>query len=108
MDCFIKMLKDVLVKMCDGIIIYIDIYLLIIEEKVFIFIVWSFYGKSVGIVFWYKNLFNMLGMGNVWNFGFIKFEVFDLVYWCVYGYVVCNFDMCGIVYSEGNIIMIGF
>ncbi|EAD6940591.1 CocE/NonD family hydrolase [Listeria monocytogenes] len=107
LDCSIKMLKDVPVKMRDGITIYTDIYLPITEEKVPTLIAWSPYGKSAGTAPRYKNLFNMLGMGNAWNSGLTKFEAPDPAYWCAHGYAVCNPDMRGIAHSEGNTTMIG-
>ncbi|MEI5991984.1 hydrolase [Enterococcus termitis] len=103
----IKMLKDVPVKLRDGITIYTDIYLPITEKKVPVLIAWSPYGKSAGTAPRYKNLFNMLGMGNHWNSGLTKFEAPDPDYWCAHGYAVCNPDMRGIAHSEGNTTMIG-
>lgn len=107
LDCDIKMLKDVAVKMRDGIIIYADFYLPISEEKFPTLIAWSPYGKSAGTAPRYKNLFNMLGMGNAWSSGLTKFEAPDPSYWCSKGYAVCNPDMRGIAHSEGNTTMIG-
>ncbi|EOI01874.1 putative acyl esterase [Enterococcus rotai] len=103
----IKMLKDVPVELRDGITIYTDIYLPITEKKVPVLIAWSPYGKSAGTAPRYKNLFNMLGMGNHWNSGLTKFEAPDPDYWCAHGYAVCNPDMRGIAHSEGNTTMIG-
>ncbi|WP_427814569.1 CocE/NonD family hydrolase (plasmid) [Enterococcus sp. 22-H-5-01] len=103
----IKMLKDVPVKLRDGITIYTDIYLPVTEEKVPVLIAWSPYGKSAGTAPRYKNLFNMLGMGNHWNSGLTKFEAPDPDYWCAHGYAVCNPDMRGIAYSEGDTTMLG-
>lgn len=103
----IRMLKDVPVKLRDGVTIYTDIYLPITEETVPVLIAWSPYGKSAGTAPRYKNLFNMLGMGNHWNSGLTKFEGPDPDYWCAHGYAVCNPDMRGIAHSEGNITMIG-
>lgn len=54
LDCSIKMLKDVPVKMRDGITIYTDIYLPLTEEKVPTLIAWSPYGKSAGTAPRYK------------------------------------------------------
>ncbi|EUJ30491.1 CocE/NonD family hydrolase [Listeria cornellensis] len=107
LTCDIKMLKDVPVKLRDGITIYTDIYLPITEEKVPALIAWSPYGKSAGTAPRYKNLFNMLGMGNAWNSGLTKFEAPDPAYWCAHGYAVCNPDMRGIAHSEGDTTMIG-
>ncbi|MCB2747271.1 hydrolase, partial [Listeria monocytogenes] len=78
----IKMLKDVPVKMRDGIAIYTDIYLPITEEKVPTLIAGSPYGKSAGTAPRYKNLFNMLGVGTAWNSGLTKLEAPDPAYWC--------------------------
>lgn len=103
----IRILKDVPVKLRDGVTIYTDIYLPITEETVPVLIAWSPYGKSAGTAPRYKNLFNMLGMGNHWNSGLTKFEGPDPDYWCAHGYAVCNPDMRGIAHSEGNITMIG-
>lgn len=103
----IKMLKDVPVKMRDGVTIYMDIFLPVTEEKVPVLIAWSPYGKSAGTAPRYKNLFNMLGMGNHWNSGLTKFEAPDPAYWCAHGYAVCNPDMRGIAHSEGDTTMIG-
>ena len=44
----IKMLKDIPVKMRDGVTIYTDIFLPVTEEKVPVLIAWSPYGKSAG------------------------------------------------------------
>lgn len=107
LDCAIKMLKDVPVQMRDGITIYTDIYLPITEEKVPVLVAWSPYGKSAGTAPRYKNLFQMLGMGNTWNSGLTKFEAPDPAYWCAHGYAVCNPDMRGIAHSEGDTTMIG-
>ena len=107
LDCDIKMLKDVPVKLRDGITIYTDIYLPNNCKKVPTLIAWSPYGKSAGTAPRYKNLFNMLGMGNAWNSGLTKFEAPDPSYWCAHGYAVCNPDMRGIAHSEGNTTMIG-
>ncbi|MGM0217327.1 CocE/NonD family hydrolase [Enterococcus sp. AZ126] len=103
----IKLLKDVPVKLRDGVTIYTDIYLPVTEAKVPVLIAWSPYGKSAGTAPRYKNLFNMLGMGNHWNSGLTKFEAPDPDYWCAHGYAVCNPDMRGIAHSEGNTTMIG-
>lgn len=103
----IKMLKDVPVKLRDGVTIYTDIFLPVTEEKVPVLIAWSPYGKSAGTAPRYKNLFNMLGMGNHWNSGLTKFEAPDPAYWCAHGYAVCNPDMRGIAHSEGDTTMIG-
>lgn len=101
------MLKDVPVKLRDGVTIYTDIYLPNDHKKVPTLIAWSPYGKSAGTAPRYKNLFNMLGMGNTWNSGLTKFEAPDPGYWCAHGYAVCNPDMRGIAHSEGNTTMIG-
>ncbi|MGL4390864.1 MAG: CocE/NonD family hydrolase, partial [Carnobacterium maltaromaticum] len=103
----IKMLKDIPVKMRDGVTIYTDIFLPVTEEKVPVLIAWSPYGKSAGTAPRYKNLFNMLGMGNHWNSGLTKFEAPDPAYWCAHRYAVCNPDMRGIAHSEGDTTMIG-
>lgn len=107
LDCDIRFLKDVPVKMRDGIIIYTDIFLPVTEEKVPTLIAWSPYGKSAGTAPRYVGLFNMLGMGNAWGSGLTKFEAPDPAYWVQHGYAVCNPDARGIAHSEGNITMIG-
>lgn len=103
----IRLLKDIPVKLRDGVTIYTDIYLPITDEKVPTLIAWSPYGKSAGTAPRYKNLFNMLGMGNHWNSGLTKFEAPDPDYWVGHGYAVCNPDMRGIAHSEGDTTMIG-
>lgn len=103
----IKMLKDVPVKLRDGVTIYTDIYLPVTDEKVPTLIAWSPYGKSAGTAPRYKNLFNMLGMGNQWNSGLTKFEAPDPAYWTQHGYAVANPDMRGIAHSEGDTTMLG-
>lgn len=103
----IRMLKDVPVKLRDGVTIYTDIYMPVTDEKVPTLIAWSPYGKSAGTAPRYKNLFNMLGMGNNWNSGLTKFEAPDPDYWVQHGYAVCNPDMRGIAHSEGDTTMIG-
>lgn len=107
LDCDIRYLKDVPVKMRDGVTIYTDIFLPITAEKVPVLIAWSPYGKSAGTAPRYINLFNMLGMGNTWNSGLTKFEAPDPAYWVQHGYAVCNPDARGIAHSEGDITMIG-
>lgn len=105
----IVMLKDVAVKMRDGITIYTDIYLPAErgEKKFPTLIAWSPYGKSDGSADRYRNLFNLMGMGNHWNSGLTKFEGPDPDYWTAHGYAVCNPDPRGIAHSEGDITMIG-
>lgn len=103
----IVLMKDVAVKMRDGITIYTDIYLPVTDKKVPVLIAWSPYGKSAGTAPRYTNLFNMLGMGNDWNSGLTKFEGPDPDYWCAHGYAICNPDPRGIAHSEGDITMIG-
>lgn len=103
----IRMLKDVPVKLRDGVTVYTDIYMPVTDEEVPTLIAWSPYGKSAGTVPRYKNLFNMLGMGNNWNSGLTKFEAPDPDYWVQHGYAVCNPDMRGIAHSEGDTTMIG-
>lgn len=108
LECDIVMLKDIAVKMRDGVTIYTDIYLPAdMDEKVPALIAWSPYGKSAGTAPRYINLFNMLGMGNRWSSGLTKFEGPDPSYWCAKGYAVCNPDPRGIAHSEGDITMIG-
>ena len=98
------MLKDVEVKMRDGVTIYTDIYMPANskETKFPTLILWSPYGKSAGSAPRYTNLFNMIGMGNSWNSGLTKFEGADPDYWCQRGYAVCNPDPRGIAHSKGN------
>ncbi|MDK1716143.1 CocE/NonD family hydrolase [Dellaglioa algida] len=107
LSCDIRMLKDVPVKLRDGVTIYTDVYLPVTEDKVPTLIAWSPYGKSAGTAPRYKNLFGMLGMGNQWNSGLTKFEAPDPAYWVEHGYAVCNPDMRGIAHSEGNTTMLG-
>lgn len=107
LDCDIRFLKDVPVKMRDGVTIYTDIFLPVTQEKVPTLIAWSPYGKSAGTAPRYVGLFNMLGMGNAWNSGLTKFEAPDPAYWVQHGYAVCNPDARGIAHSEGDITMIG-
>ncbi|MCD7120058.1 CocE/NonD family hydrolase [Limosilactobacillus agrestis] len=107
LECDIKMLKDVAVTLRDGVTIYVDIFLPEHATKVPTLIAWSPYGKSAGTAPRYKNLFNMLGMGNQWNSGLTKFEGPDPSYWCSHGYAVCNPDMRGIAHSHGNTTMLG-
>lgn len=105
----IVMMKDVAVKMRDGITIYADVFLPADskEKELPTLIAWSPYGKSDGTADRYRNLFNLMGMGNGWNSGLTKFEGPDPDYWCAQGYAVCNPDPRGIAYSEGDITMIG-
>lgn len=107
LTCDIKMLKDVPVKLRDGVTIYTDIYMPTDEKQVPTLIAWSPYGKSAGTAPRYINLFNMLGMGEKWNSGLTKFEAPDPAYWVEHGYAVCNPDMRGIAHSEGNTTMLG-
>lgn len=105
----IRMLKDVAVKMRDGVTIYTDIYMPAdsSDTKFPTLIAWSPYGKSAGSAPRYIDMFNMLGIGNAWNSGLTKFEAADPDYWCQRGYAVCNPDPRGIAHSEGDITMIG-
>ena len=106
----IRYLQDVAVKMRDGVTIYTDIYLpahLKDGEQVPVLIAWSPYGKTAGTAPRYIGLFNMLGMGNKWHSGLVKFEGPDPDYWTAKGYAVCNPDPRGIARSEGDITMIG-
>ena len=103
------MMKDVPVKMRDGVTIYTDVFLPADYEgkKYPTLVVWSPYGKSAGSAPRYINIFNMIGMGNKWSSGLTKFEGPDPDYWCQRGYAVCNPDPRGIAHSEGDITMIG-
>lgn len=105
----IRMLKDVAVKIRDGVTIYTDIYMPANsnETKFPTLIAWSPYGKSAGSAPRYINLFNMIGIGNNWSSGLTKFEAVDPDYWCQRGYAVCNPDPRGIAHSEGDITLIG-
>lgn len=105
----IRMLKDVAVKMRDGVTIYTDIFMPAESEetKFPTLIAWSPYGKSAGTAPRYVNMFNMLGMGNEWSSGLTKFEASDPDYWCQRGYALCNPDPRGIAHSEGDVTMIG-
>lgn len=67
LDCDIKLLKDIPVKLRDGVTIYTDIYLPNKSEKVPTLIAWSPYGKSAGTAPRYKNLFNMRGDCTQWS-----------------------------------------
>ena len=107
LDCDIRFLKDVPVKMRDGVTIYTDVFLPVTDDKVPVLIAWSPYGKSAGTAPRYVNLFNMLGMGNAWGSGLTKIEAPDPAYWVQHGYAVCNPDARGIAHSEGDITMIG-
>lgn len=105
----IRMLKDVAVKMRDGVTIYTDVFLPAesSETKFPTLIAWSPYGKSAGTAPRYVNLYNMIGIRNDWNSGLTKFEGPDPDWWCQRGYAVCNPDPRGIAHSEGDITMIG-
>lgn len=105
----IRMLKDVAVKMRDGVTIYTDIYMPANSKEIKFptLIAWSPYGKSAGSAPRYINLFNMIGMGSSWSSGLTKFESADPDYWCQRGYAVCNPDPRGIAHSEGDITLIG-
>ena len=105
----IRMLKDVGIKMRDGVTIYTDIFLPAeSEEKTFpTLVVWSPYGKSSSTAPRYVSLYNIIGMGNAWNSGLTKFEGPDPDFWCQRGYAVCHPDPRGIAHSEGDITMIG-
>ncbi|GAK31151.1 hydrolase [Weissella oryzae SG25] len=107
LEADIRMLKDVPVMLRDGVKIYTDVYLPVSNEPVPALIAWSPYGKSAGTAPRYKNLFNMLGIGNAWNSGLTKFEAPDPAYWTQHGYAVVNPDMRGIAHSEGNTTMLG-
>jgi len=107
LSCDIKMLKDIPVKLRDGVTIYTDVYMPTTEGKFPTLIAWSPYGKSAGTAPRYINLFNMLGMGEKWNSGLTKFEAPDPAYWVEHGYAVCNPDMRGIAHSEGDTTMLG-
>lgn len=105
----IVMLKDVGVRMRDGVTIYADIFLPSGRgaTRVPTLVAWSPYGKSDGSADRYRNLFDLMGMGNGWNSGLAKFEGPDPDYWTGQGYAVCNPDPRGIAHSEGDITMIG-
>lgn len=107
LECDMVYMKDIPVKMRDGITIYTDVFLPVTGLEYPALIAWSPYGKSAGTAPRYVNLFNMLGMGNGWSSGLTKFEGPDPSYWCSKGYAVVNPDPRGIAHSEGNITMIG-
>lgn len=96
----IKCMRDVGVKLRDGVTIYADIYMPSNVEGPFPLIIsWGPFGKRA----FECPGFKLMGVppGTVSNMA--KFEAADPGYWCNYGYAVANVDPRGVGNSEGDV-----
>jgi predicted acyl esterase len=94
----IRIERDVVVPMRDGIIIYTDIYRPDGATDVPAIVPWSPYGKRVS----YLGEGPMPGVPAVSPM--TKFEGPDPAYWCKHGYAVINIDARGVGNSQGDIL----
>lgn len=86
--------KDVIVEMCDGEKLYINIFRLNKDGKFFVVMFVDIYGKD--------NKFKIINMGVFWLilgiiliFSFIFEELLDLGFWVLNDYVVVKVVLCG-------------
>jgi uncharacterized protein len=101
--CAIKYLKDVPVKMRDGITIFIDLYMPVDESKNYpVILAWTPYGKidppnNYGL---YKD---RALMKQKYSTGLDTFEGPEPDFWISNGYVVAVADSRGATHSEGSL-----
>lgn len=106
LPCDIRMLRDVPVKLRDGVTIYTDVFLPAKEGQYPAIMAWSPYGKEIGG----QQLDDVPGRSGVkkeWTSGLEKFEAPDPAYWCARGYAIVNPDKRGTYMSEGNLLYWG-
>jgi uncharacterized protein len=97
--------KDVAVALRDGVTIYVDVLRPVGAEKVPVILAWSPYGKGQGSSSSAMGVFALVGLNNGIVSGLHKFEGPDPAYWCANGYAICNADMRGTCYSEGDSVL---
>jgi predicted acyl esterase len=95
----IRIDRDIVVKLRDGHVIYVDVYRPDGADDVPAIVAWSPYGKRTGYVG--ENQVNGVPEGT-YSAG-TKAEGPDPDYWCRLGYAVVNPDARGAGYSEGTI-----
>ena len=106
LPCDIKMLRDVAVKLRDGVTIYTDVFLPAKEGSYPAIMAWSPYGKEVGGQM-LDDVPNRSGVPQSMTSGLEKFEGPDPAYWCQRGYAIVNPDKRGTNMSQGNILYWG-
>ena len=106
LPCDIRMLRDVAVRLRDGVTIYTDVFLPAKEGSYPAIMAWSPYGKEVGGQM-LDDVPNRSGVPQGMTSGLEKFEGPDPAYWCQRGYAIVNPDKRGTNMSEGNILYWG-
>lgn len=106
LPCDITMLRDVAVKLRDGVTIYVDVFLPAQAGHCPAILAWSPYGKEVGGQM-LDDVPHRAGVPQGMTSGLEKFEAPDPAYWCARGYAVVNPDKRGAYMSEGNILYWG-
>lgn len=106
LPCDIRMLRDVAVKLRDGVTIYTDVFLPAKEGAYPALLAWSPYGKEVGGQM-LDDVPHRSGVPQAMTSGLEKFEGPDPAYWCQRGYAVVNPDKRGAYMSEGNLLYWG-
>lgn len=106
LPCDITMLRDVAVKLRDGVTIYVDVFLPAQQGHCPAILAWSPYGKEVGGQM-LDDVPHRAGVPQSMTSGLEKFEAPDPAYWCARGYAVVNPDKRGVYMSEGNILYWG-
>lgn len=106
LPCDIRMLRDVAVKLRDGITVYTDVFLPAEEGHYPAILSWSPYGKEVGGQM-LDDVPMRSGVPQNLTSGLEKFEGADPAYWCARGYAVVNPDKRGTYLSEGNLLYWG-
>ncbi len=106
LPCDITMLRDVAVKLRDGVTIYVDVFLPAQPEQCPAILAWSPYGKEVGGQM-LDDVPHRAGVPQSMTSGLEKFEAPDPAYWCARGYAVVNPDKRGAYMSEGNLLYWG-
>ncbi len=106
LQCDIRMLRDVAVKLRDGVTIYTDVFLPAQDGRYPAIMAWSPYGKEVGGQV-LDDVPHRSGVFQNMTSGLEKFEGPDPAYWCARGYVVVNPDKRGAYLSEGNLLYWG-
>jgi predicted acyl esterase len=105
LPCGIIWKVDVPVRLRDGVIIYIDIFLpehALAAAKIPAIVAWSPYGKQGGLSA-LEDFPSRMGVKEETLSGYQKWEGPDPAYWCAKGYAVINPEARGAYSSEGDI-----
>ncbi|MDR1766593.1 MAG: CocE/NonD family hydrolase [Lachnospiraceae bacterium] len=114
LECDIIYMRDVAIKMRDGITLYADIFRPDTEEKVPVILNSTHYGKAIrdiakpyGVDADQAEIYSAPGVKRADTSGLETHEGSDPGFWCAHGYAVVNLDERGCFNSEGNAYYLG-